>query len=66
MEERVITLSLRKVYKKPRKKRARRAIREIRKLIMRFVKAISVKISPKLNEVIWKRAEKPPRKVRLR
>ncbi|HDD33882.1 MAG: 50S ribosomal protein L31e [Thermoprotei archaeon] len=65
--ERVYTIPLRDAYTAPRKKRAKVAVRIVRDFIKRHMKVEVVKISPKLNEIIWSRsAEKPPRRVKVR
>ncbi|RLF16992.1 MAG: 50S ribosomal protein L31e [Thermoprotei archaeon] len=65
--EREYVIPLRKVYSVPRTKRASRAIRLIREFIKRHVKAEVIKISPEVNEYVWRRGrEKPPRRVAVR
>ena len=66
VEERVYTIPLSRAFIVPRKERAPKAIRIIRDFIYRHMKAESIKISNKVNELIWKRGiEKPPRKLRV-
>lgn len=56
---------LRDAYRAPRKKRAKVAIRLLREFVARhFRYSGAVRISERLNELIWSRSiEKPPRKV---
>ena len=65
--ERVYVIPLRDAYRAPRKKRAKVAVRLVREFVERHLKAKYIKVSPKLNELIWSRSsEKPPRRVRVR
>lgn len=64
--EREYTIPLRKVWEAQKKKRAEKAIRIIKNFAKKHMKAEEVKISEKVNELIWSRGiEKPPRKIRV-
>ena len=66
-EERIYVIPLRLAYEKPRKKRARKAIKIIKSFVKKHMKVEEVKLSPALNDEIWKRGiEKPPRKVEVK
>lgn len=67
MEGRVITLSLRKIWKQtPRWKRSSRAVKEVKDVIKKKTKAAEVKIGRALNEKIWKKGGKqPPAKLKV-
>ena len=66
--ERIYTIPLRREWlKQTRIQRSNRAIHAIQNFLTRHLKATEVKISPRLNELVWKRgAEKPPAKVRVK
>lgn len=66
--ERLYTIPLRhSVRKTPAKERANRSARTIKIFLSRHTKADEVKISPQLNELIWKRgAKSPPPRVRVK
>lgn len=64
--EREYIIPLRNVWKAPKKKRAEKAIKIIKNFAKRHMKAEEVKISEKVNELIWSRGiEKPPRKIKV-
>lgn len=64
--EREYTIPLRKVWEAQKKKRAEKAIRIIKNFAKKHMKTEEVKISEKVNELIWSRGiEKPPRKIRV-
>ncbi len=68
-DEKSFTVSLKKVFGKPRTKRAEKAVRHVKRfLASRFrAKEESVKISQKINELLWKNGiENIPRKVSLK
>jgi len=66
-EEKVITVSLRRVYDGRRAQRAARAVRRLREIIAKRTHAEEVKIGESVNRAIWSRGiEKPPRKLRLK
>ncbi len=60
-----VTIPLRDAYRAPRKKRAKVAVRLVREWVARhFHVNGAIKISNKLNELLWSRSiEKPPRRV---
>jgi len=66
--ERIYTIPLRREWlKQTRVQRANRAVRAVQAFLIRHMKASEVKISPKLNELIWKSgAKKPPARVRVK
>ena len=60
-------IPLKNAYYVPRWKRAKKAIKIIRKFVTRHLKVEDVKISNKVNEIVWKRnIKKPPRKIRVK
>ncbi|MEM2083284.1 MAG: 50S ribosomal protein L31e [Nitrososphaerota archaeon] len=64
--EREYTIPLRDVWEAPKKKRAEKAIRIIKNFAKRHMKAEEVKISEKVNELIWSKGiEKPPRRIKV-
>jgi|YelNatPaOPRAMG01_1025707.scaffolds.fasta_scaffold191903_1 large subunit ribosomal protein L31e len=64
--EREYTIPLRDVWKAQKKKRAEKAIRIIKNFAKRHMKAEEVKISEKVNELIWSKGiEKPPRRIKV-
>ncbi|MEM1574981.1 MAG: 50S ribosomal protein L31e [Nitrososphaerota archaeon] len=64
--EREYIIPLRDVWEAPKKKRAKKAIRIIKDFAKRHMKAEEIKISEKVNELIWSRGiEKPPRKIKV-
>ena len=66
-EEQVFTIPLRGVKETQRKKRAAKASRIVKEFLKKHLKVEKVKISSKLNEIIWEKgAEKPPSKVQVR
>lgn len=66
-EEKVVTISLRRVYDGRKANRAARAIRRLKEIIQKRTHAEEVKIDGAINELVWSRGiEKPPRKVTLR
>ncbi len=59
--ERVYTVNLRKrTLNAPRWRRAKRAVQELRRFVERHMKAKVVKISNRVNELIWSRGAKNP------
>jgi len=68
-EERVVTVPLRKVNRKPDSKKANVAMREVRDhLAQHFsVDADAVRLDPSINEAIWAGGRaNPPSKLRVR
>jgi large subunit ribosomal protein L31e len=68
-DEKVYMINLRDAFEKPRGKRGPKAIDIIRAFMARHMKADlgNVKISGKLNEVVWARGiQKPPRRVKIK
>jgi large subunit ribosomal protein L31e len=68
-DEKVYMVNLRDAFEKPRGKRGPKAIDIIRAFIARHMKADldNVKISGKLNEIVWARGiQKPPRRVKVK
>ncbi|MEM5853984.1 MAG: 50S ribosomal protein L31e [Candidatus Aenigmatarchaeota archaeon] len=68
MEEKIITLNLRKEIVKARRiKKSKIALSALRKKIQKMFKGLEVKIDKSVNEFIWKRgAKKPSTRVRVR
>jgi large subunit ribosomal protein L31e len=67
--ERIYTIPLGVAKKAPIYRRSNRAMTEVREYLAKHMKTSeeNVKISPGLNEVIWKRGDmKPPLSVRVR
>ena len=59
--ERVYNVPLRKEYMKvPRYKRTKKATSALRQFLQRHMKSEEVKISPELNEALWKHGIKNP------
>ncbi|MCD6434370.1 MAG: 60S ribosomal protein L31 [Candidatus Diapherotrites archaeon] len=58
---------LKKAYNAPRSKRAKKAKNLLKKFIVKHFRTKNIKISPKLNEIIFARGiEKPPRKIAVK
>jgi large subunit ribosomal protein L31e len=68
VEERIYTIPLRKDWvKTSRVKRANRAVNVIKSFLSRHMHSDIIKISPEVNDVIWKRgAKKPPAKIKVK
>ena len=69
MEERIITVPLRKVLDAPRTKRAPRAIKIIKSHIAQHMKMDEedIWLDTPINEAIWKRGiENPPNKIKVK
>ncbi len=69
MDEKIMTIKLRKTKRVPRSKRAKRAIKEIRENVVRHMKANEedVWIDHRLNEAVWARGiQKPPLSIKIR
>ncbi|MEM4699956.1 MAG: 50S ribosomal protein L31e [Candidatus Nezhaarchaeales archaeon] len=67
VEERLLTIPLRKAYYGTRWRRVEKAVRLLKEHVARHVKAREVKISTEVNEALWARgAEKPPRRLAVR
>ncbi|MEM5874952.1 MAG: 50S ribosomal protein L31e [Candidatus Aenigmatarchaeota archaeon] len=68
VEEKILTISLRKtLVKKAKWKRSKIAILTIRRLLKKRLKSEKIKLSPKLNEIVWKRGiKKPITKIRVK
>jgi len=67
MSEKIHVVPLRKAYEAPRTKRAKVAIRLIREYVERHTKASVIRLTPRLNEVVWSRGiEKPPHRVKIK
>jgi large subunit ribosomal protein L31e len=66
-EEKIVVISLRRIYDGRKAQRAARAIRKLKEIIAKRTHAEVVKIDDSVNKAIWSRGiEKPPRKVRLK
>ena len=67
-EERLYTIPLRgKWVKKTRILRTKKAVNTVKEFVKRHTKASDVRISPKLNDVLWSGgAKKPPAKVQAK
>jgi len=64
--EREYVIPLRDAYETSRTRRAKRAVNLIKEFARRHMKAEVVKISNKVNNLIWSRGiEKPPRRIRV-
>jgi large subunit ribosomal protein L31e len=64
--EREYVIPLRDAYEASRTRRAKRAINIIKEFARRHMKAEVVKISSKVNNLVWSRGiEKPPRRVKV-
>lgn len=64
--EREYVIPLRDAYETSRTRRAKRAVNLIKEFARRHMKAEVVKISNKVNNIIWSRGiEKPPRRIRV-
>ncbi|MEM1583969.1 MAG: 50S ribosomal protein L31e [Nitrososphaerota archaeon] len=64
--EREYVIPLRDAYEASRTRRARRAINIIKEFARRHMKAEIVKISNKVNSLIWSRGiKKPPRRIKV-
>lgn len=68
VEERILTINLRKYFLKyPRWRRSKRAARILREILKKRFKVETVKIGKDVTEFIWKSgAKKPPSKIRIR
>ncbi|MFQ5647775.1 MAG: 50S ribosomal protein L31e [Candidatus Aenigmatarchaeota archaeon] len=68
LEERIYTIPLRREWlKQTRVQRTNRAVHAIQTFLTRHMHASGVKISPRLNELVWKSgAKKPPARVRVK
>ncbi len=48
-------------------RRAKKAVRYLRKFVSRHMRSDDIKISPKVNEIIWRNGiRNPPRKIKIR
>ena len=48
-------------------RRAKKAVRYLRKFVSRHMRSDDIKISPKINEIIWRNGiRNPPRKIKIR
>jgi len=66
LEEKIVTIGLRRIIDSRRTKRASRAIKLIKEKVKRIAKK-PVKLSLKLNEKIWKRGiQHPPSKIKIK
>ena len=66
IEEKIVTIGLRRIIDSRRTKRASRAIKLVREKVKRIAKK-PVKISLKLNEKMWARGiQKPPKKIKVK
>lgn len=66
-DEKVVTVSLRRIYDGRKAQRSARAIRKLRELIKRRTHAEIVKIDESVNSLLWNRGiEKPPRKLKVK
>jgi len=67
VEERLLTIPLRRAYYGTRWRRVEKAVRLLKEQVARHLKAGEVKLSTEVNEALWARgAEKPPRKLKVR
>lgn len=66
--ERMYTIPLRKdVLKQPRVQKTNRAVKTVQQFLERHMKAEDVKISPMLNDKLWRRGvHRPPSKIRVK
>ena len=66
--ERMYTVPLRKmVLKQRRSQKTNRAVKTVQEFLERHMKTETVKISPRLNDALWRRGvHKPPSKIRLK
>lgn len=66
--ERMYTIPLRKdVLKQPRAQKTNRAVKTVQQFLERHMKADNVKISPMLNDALWRRGvHRPPSKIRVK
>ncbi|MCX6815846.1 MAG: hypothetical protein NT120_03270 [Candidatus Aenigmarchaeota archaeon] len=66
-KEKIITVPLRKVYKKSERKRGAYTPRYLRDFIKKSTKVINVKLGAELNKALWARSiRRPPRSVRVK
>lgn len=66
VSEREYVIPLRDAYEASRTRRAKRAINIIKEFAKKHMKAEIVKISGKVNSLIWSRGiEKPPRRIKV-
>lgn len=64
--EREYVIPLRDAYETSRTRRAKRAINIIKEFAKKHMKAEVVKISNKVNSLVWSRGiEEPPRRIRV-
>ncbi len=67
VEERLLTVPLRRAYYGTRWRRVEKAVRLLKEHVARHMKASEVKLSTEVNEALWARgAEKPPRRLRVK
>ncbi len=66
VSEREYVIPLRDAYEASRTRRAKRAINIIKEFAKKHMKAEIIKISSKVNSLIWSRGiEKPPRRIKV-
>ena len=66
VEERLLTVPLRRAYYGTRWRRVEKAVR-LKEHVARHMNASEVKLSTEVNEALWARgAEKPPRRLRVK
>ncbi len=66
VSEREYVIPLRDAYEASRTRRAKRAVNIIKEFARKHMKAEIVKISSKVNSLIWSRGiEKPPRRIKV-
>ncbi|MEM4221982.1 MAG: 50S ribosomal protein L31e [archaeon] len=64
--EKILIIPLRKAYLSPGNKKSRSAIKIIREFAKKHTKRQNIKISRKINEMVWERGgSKPPTKIKV-
>ena len=67
VEERLLTVPLRRAYYGTRWRRVEKAVRLLKEHVARHMNASEVRLSTEVNEALWARgAEKPPRRLRVK
>ena len=65
--ERIYTISLSKAWDSPKWRRSIRVVNMIREFARKNMKSDEIRITPQVNETIWKRGiENPPRHITLK
>jgi large subunit ribosomal protein L31e len=67
-EERILNVPLRKEWLKvPKNERGKRALHALRWFVSRHTKSYEIRISQKVNEMVWVRGvQKPPQSIRVK